>query len=149
MASEHHLLRRQRAVEACLKRFNGKALAWGRDDCVKLAALALRKQGVAVPLLKGVRYSSAATALRRLRALGHDDLAAAMDATGLARIAPAQAWPGDIVALPTPDDDPFGASLMVVVTAGCSRLLGLDGHGRFFVIKPANQFLAAWRVQRG
>lgn len=141
MATEHHLLRRQRAVEACLKRFNGKALAWGRDDCVKLAALALRKQGVAVPLLKGVRYSSATTALRRLRALGHDDLAAAMDATGLARIAPAQAWPGDIVALPT-DDEHWGCALTVAVNNG--RVLGFfDGECQ--PVQPM-KYQCAWRV---
>jgi len=141
MATEHHLLRRQRAVDACLKRFNGQPLLWGREDCVKLAALALRKQGVAVPLLKGVRYSSAATALRRLKALGHDDLVAAMDATGLARIAPAQAWPGDIVALPT-DDERWGCALTVAVNNG--RVLGFF-NGACQPIQPLS-LQSAWRV---
>lgn len=145
----HNLLLRQRAVKACLDRFAGQRLEWGRRDCVKLAALALRKQGVPVPLLKGVRYSSAATGLRRLQELDHDDLAAAVDATGLPRIAPAMALPGDLVALPGRDGDPFAVSLMVVVTAGCARLLGLDGTGRFAVIAPAGLYECAWRVTRG
>lgn len=137
----HNLLLRQRAVKACLDRFAGQPLEWGRRDCVKLAALALRKQGVPVPLLKGVRYSSAATGLRRLQELDHADLAAAVDATGLPRIAPAMAWPGDLVALPS-DEERWGCALTVAVNNG--RVLGVF-DGVFQIVQPLD-FITAWRV---
>ncbi|MFT6460703.1 MAG: hypothetical protein ACJA0Y_000192 [Maricaulis maris] len=148
MRQENNLLVRQRAVDACLKRFAGQALRWGRTDCVKLTALALRKQGVSVPQLKGLRYRSALGAAKALEATGHDNLLAAMDATGLARIAPAAAWPGDIVGLPS-DDDRFDVALTVCVSPGSTRLLSLDGAGRFGVIKPSSLFCGAWRVSNG
>lgn len=148
MPSPHDLLRRKAAADACVRRFAGKPLRWGQTDCVKLAALAMRKQGVTVPLLRGVRYSSETTALRRLRELGFDCLSAAMDATGLVRIAPARALPGDIVGLPT-ESEGFDVSLMVCVAGGSRELLGLDGAGRFAVLRPAEHFVGSWRVPGG
>jgi len=148
MRQENNLLVRQRAVDACLKRFAGQALRWGRTDCVKLTALALRKQGVSVPQLKGLRYRSALGAAKALEATGHDNLLAAMDATGLARIAPAAAWPGDIVGLPS-DDDRFDVALTVCIAPGSNRVLSLDGAARFGVVRPSGMFTGAWRVANG
>ncbi|XBQ15795.1 MAG: hypothetical protein ABL308_12660 [Oceanicaulis sp.] len=146
----HPAAARQRAVSACLKKFDERALSFGKADCVRLAALALRKQGVAIPLLKGVQYRTRVGAMKALAASGFSDLCAAVDALGLARIAPASAWPGDLIAMPTPDGDPFGASLMVVHTAGARRVIGLDGHGVFRVVAPdLSCCLAAWRVDHG
>lgn len=147
---EHGALVRQRAVAACLKKFDGRARKFGQADCVKLAALALRKQRVAVPLLRGVQYRSLTSAVRALQDTGCADLCEAVDALGLARIAPAMTWPGDLIAMPVPDDDPFGASLMVVHTAGARRVLGFDGHGTIRVVQPdLKACLAAWRVSHG
>jgi len=142
-------IRRMAAVEACVQRFVGARLEWGKADCVKLAALSLRKQGVAVPLLKGVRYRSARAAYKRLREQGFETLLDAMDATGCARIAPASIWPGDIVGLPVAEDQPWGCAL--AVAAGNSRLISLDGAGAFAVVAPvpACPPLTAWRVSHG
>ena len=141
------LLARQQAVSACVKRFVGQPLNWGRTDCVKLCALALRKQGHPVPLLKGVRYSSEQTALRRFREQGLSSLCDAVDALGLVKIAPAMAMPGDLIALPTPEGDAFKASLMVVHTAAARRVIGLDGQGAFAVLVPNLELtLACWRT---
>jgi hypothetical protein len=150
-------LARQRAVSACLKKFDGRPQAFGKADCVKLTALALRKQGVAVPLLRGVQYRSLTGAVRALEATGCCDLIAAVDALGLARLegepgepAPARTWAGDVIAMPVPDEDPFGASLMVVHTAGARRVIGFDGEGVIRVVEPdLNLCIAAWRVSGG
>ncbi len=150
-------LARQRAVSACLKKFDGRTLAYGKADCVKLAALALRKQGVAVPLFRGVQYRSLTGAVRALKASGCCDLIAAVDVLGLARLegepgeaAAARTWAGDLIAMPAPDEDPFGASLMVVHTAGARRVIGFDGEGVIRVVEPdLDLCVAAWRVSGG
>ncbi len=141
------LLDRQRATQVCVDRYLGQPLDFKRHDCVRLARLALVKQGVKVGLLKGLRWGSYAGAVKALKASGFKDLIEGMDATGCPRIAPAMAWPGDIVALPSPEKDPFGCSLMIALENG--RLLGLDGQGSFAVIQPAGLYVTAWRVSRG
>ena len=92
-------------------------------------------------MLKGLRYRSAVGAAKALEALGHDSLLAAMDATGLARIAPAAAWPGDIVGLPA-NDDQFDVALTLAI--GNGRVFGLI-DGAFHPSRPL-KFVAAWRV---
>ena len=149
MSQHIDLNARTRAVTACKRKFAGQYLDWGNTDCVKLAALALRKQGVPARILKGVRYSSERTALRRLSEMGFGSLSDAMDATGLVRVPPSRALPGDIVALPAAGQSALDVSLMVCVSAGSKELLGLDGAGRFAIIRPAGQFVAGWRVQDG
>lgn len=143
----HPLLIRAEALRACEAKFLTRPLRWGATDCVKLAALAMRKQGHTVGPLKGVRYRSKAGALKAFRTAGYGDLCAAVDATGLARIAPAMTLPGDLLAMRAPDDDPFGASIAVVHTGAARRLIGLDGQSTFRVVIPDLSFvLAAWRV---
>tara|TARA_R110002073_G_scaffold120601_1_gene262637 strand:- start:14703 stop:15134 length:432 start_codon:yes stop_codon:yes gene_type:complete len=138
----HHMIRRQRAAQAAIDTFLGKPLRWGGADCVRLARFHLHKLGVSVPLLQGVRYRSEARAKVELAALGFETLLEAVDATGFTRIAPAMAWCGDIIALPTPPDAPFDIALNIAV--GNGRLLGLH-QGQFSILQPA-QFVAAWRV---
>lgn len=140
----HPLIRRERAVTACLSRFDGKAYAPGRRDCVRLAAHALRRQGHATPALKGLTWKTEAEAYRLLRKLGHADLPAAVDATGLPRIAPAATLPGDLIAIPSADDCGLGGALMVVVEAGAGRVFGFSG-GVAAVFRPV-EFVCAWRV---
>lgn len=143
----HPMLKRTQAVDACSKRFLNAPLKWGSTDCVKLAALAMRKQGHTVTPLKGVRYRSKTSALKAFKASGFDSLVAGVDATGLTRIAPAMTLPGDLIALRTPDDDPFGASVGVVHTGAARRLITLDGEGTFRVTVPDLDYVvAAWRV---
>jgi len=148
--AEHIMLVRQRAVSVCVKRFNERALAFGSNDCVKMAALALRKQRVTVPLLRGVQYRSKTKALSALKASGCIDLVDAVDRMGFVRIAPAMTWPGDLIAMPASDGDPFGCSLCVVHTAGASRVLAVHEDRVIRVIEPdLSKCLAAWRVSNG
>lgn len=138
----HDLIRRQRAVEACVQRFVGKPYKPGVRDCVKLAGHAMHGMGRRVGLTKGVRYSSEAGALKALRTLGFKSLMEAVDKTGLPRIAPAAALPGDIIAMEADDGNAFGCAL--VVYAGNGRVIGFH-NGMGVVVQPAN-YLAAWRV---
>jgi hypothetical protein len=136
------LLRRQQAVQAAVDRFKGQPLAYGKNDCVRLAAFVLRKMGHRPQLAKAGSYSTALGAARALQHAGFEDLAAAVDALGLPRIAPAAAWVADLVLLPA--EGPFGGALSVAV--GNGRVLGyhedVDGAD---ILQPV-QYLAAWRV---
>lgn len=136
------MIRRQRAAQAAIDTFLNQPLRWGGADCVRMTRFHLHKLGVSVPLLKGVRYRSEARARAELTALGFDTLLTAVDATGFVRIAPAMAWCGDIIALPTAPDAPFDIALNIAV--GNGRLLGLH-QGKFCIVQPA-LFTAAWRV---
>lgn len=142
------LLVRQQAVTACVNRFVGQPLIWGKTDCVKLCALALRKQGHPVPLLKGVRYSSEQTALRRFKEQKLSSLCDAVDALGLVKIAPAMAMPGDLIAMPAGDQNPFGCGLGVVHTPASRRIIAAsDDTQEFRVLAPElSQALCVWRV---
>jgi hypothetical protein len=136
------LLRRQQAAQAAVDRFKGQPLAYGKNDCVRLAAFVLRKMGRRPQLAKAGSYSTALGAARALQRAGFEDLATAVDALGLPRIAPAAAWVADLVLLPA--EGPFGGALSVAV--GNGRVLGyhedVDGAD---ILQPV-QYLAAWRV---
>ncbi|MCG7350042.1 DUF6950 family protein [Sphingomonas sp. ACRSK] len=136
------LLRRQHAAQAAVDRFKGQPLAYGKNDCARLAAFVLRKMGHRPQLAKAGSYRTALGAARALQRSGFEDLAAAIDAIGLPRIAPAAAWVADLVLLPA--EGPFGGALSVAV--GNGRVLGyhedVDGAD---ILQPV-QYLAAWRV---
>lgn len=136
------LLRRQQAAQAAVNRFKGQPLAYGKNDCVRLAAFVLRKMGRRPQLAKAGSYSTALGAVRALERAGFDSLASAVDGLGLPRIAPAAAWVADLVLLPA--EGPFGGALSVAV--GNGRVLGyhedVDGAD---ILQPV-QYLAAWRV---
>lgn len=139
----HDLIRRQRAVEACVQRFVGKPYKPGSRDCVKLAGHAMHMMGRRVGLTKGVRYSSEAGALKAMRTLGFKTLMEAADATGMVRIAPAMALPGDVMALPA--SGAFGCALGVY--AGNNLVLTYqDGHDQCVRVRLEQAPLTAWRV---
>lgn len=137
----HPLLKRQAAVQACLDRFDGKPYKPGTHDCARLAAHAMHKMGVKVPLMKGVKYTTEAGAAKALKAKGFASLAAAVDALGLNRIAPASTLPGDIVAIPT-EAGAFGCALMVKADNG--RVIGFS-DGVCAVFHPV-EMITAWRL---
>lgn len=141
----HERERRARAAQACVDLYLNKPLSWGKRDCITLARTSLHKMGVKVPAeLKGIRWTSLKTAVRRLDELGFNDLDEVMDAVGLAEIAPALAWPGDIVALPGADRHPFCCALTLAV--GNGKLLGFgEGADHCGILKP-HHFHKAWRV---
>jgi len=129
-----------RAAPACIDRFAGKAYEPGKRDCAVLAAHLLHQYGVAVPIMKGLRYSTEAGALRALKRTGCKDIIAAVDSLGLERIAPAAARTGDLVGLPC--EGPWGCALTVAV--GNGRVFGfLDGIAQ---VQIPSAFTAAWRV---
>ncbi|WP_297803388.1 hypothetical protein [uncultured Brevundimonas sp.] len=134
----HTMVKRVEAVEATIARFNGKPLAYGKDDCARMAYFAIRKHGVKTPILKAGAYSSKVGAARALKRMGVKDVIEAVRLLELPEIAPAAALPGDILALPA---EHFGGALMVCV--GNGRAFGYF-DGKFQVGVPA-MFEAAWR----
>lgn len=139
---------RARAAQACVDTYAGKPLELGRFDCVRLARKSLHVQGVATAILKGKRYRSRASALKVLRALDCDGLVEALDSVpGLARIAPAMAFQGDLIAMPAEEGDPFGCALHVWLGEGKS--IGF-AEGRCGIFRPdLSRALTAWRVCHG
>lgn len=139
------LIDRVAAAQAAVDRYLGRPLAWGKDDCVRLAAFALRKQGRAVSLAKGGSYSSLRGALAALDRAGFASLEAAVDAQGLERIAPAFVLPGDLIGLQAAEDGPW---LALTVALGNGRVLGFQ-DGSCKVLQPRLDLAAramAWRV---
>lgn len=138
------LLKRAAATQACMDRFGFKAVEPGVRDCGKLTAHALHKQGRSAKLLNGTRHKTFAGALKYIRRLGFKDLIALMDATGLERVPPAAALPGDIIAMPSEDGDGFGCSLAVALDNG--RVLGLNPASGLIEPMIPHLFICAWRV---
>jgi hypothetical protein len=137
------MLKRAAATQACMDRFAGRPYAPGVRDCGKLAAHALHKVGRRAKLLTAARHTTEAGAVRYIRKAGFNDLVELMDAVlPGARIAPAAALPGDIIAMAMDDGDPFGCSLTVALDNG--RILGFK-DGVCDVLIPS-AFVAAWRV---
>jgi hypothetical protein len=129
-----------RAAQSCIDRFAGKTYEPGKRDCAIMAAHLLHQYGVAVPVMKGLKYSTEAGAARALKRTGFADLIDAVDALGLERIAPAAARTGDLIGMPC--DGPWGCALTVAV--GNGRVFGfLDGVAQ---VQIPSAFTAAWRV---
>lgn len=143
----HEMLKRAATTQACMDRFDGKPLNWTARHCGKLAAHAMHGMGRSAKLLNACRATSAKGAASYLEKVGFASLVELMDATGLERIAPAFARPGDIIAMPAAEDDPFGCSLAVALDNG--RILGFqaDETGRKVcqVLVP-HEFMTAWRL---
>lgn len=129
-----------RAAQACIDRFSGKAYEPGKRDCAVLAAHLLHQYGIAVPIMKGLKYRTEAGAIRALKRTGCKDIVAAVDSLGLERIAPAAARTGDLVGLPC--EGPWGCALTVAV--GNGRVFGFF-NGAAHVFEPL-AFVAAWRA---
>lgn len=138
--------RRAAAVAACRDRFVGKTYDLRANrDCIKLAGHSAHKLGKRISLLKGLRYTTEAGALKAMRQLGFASLIEAADATGLPRIAPAMARPGDWIALKTDDSNSFGCAMTVAFDNG--RVIGfVNGLGAICRVDDPEAYLAAWRV---
>lgn len=89
---------RGQAVDACIARFSGRALNWGKVDCAAIVSHNLRKLGISTSLIKGLKYDSERGALKALKALGVSGLEEAMNRVpGLFPIVPAMATKGDVI----------------------------------------------------
>lgn len=136
------MIRRQQAAQAAVDRFKGQPWELGKTDCVRLAAFVLRKMGHRPRLGKAGSYSTKLGAVRALKRAGYDSLAAALDALGLERIAPAAARVADIVMMP--GEGPFDGALTVAV--GNGRVLGFnEAVGTAEILQPM-EFVGAWRL---
>lgn len=135
---------RQRAVEACIERFNGKPMKWGRIDCGRIVSHNLRHLGIATSLVKGLAYSSEHGALKALRSLGVTGLGGAMDQfDNVFRIPPAMATMGDVIGMKC-DGEVWDMALTVAV--GNGRLLAVSSDQFVRIIQPdLSMALAAWR----
>jgi hypothetical protein len=131
-----------KAAQACIDRFAGKPYEPGKKrDCGRLVCHHLHHLGISVPFLKGHNWTSEAGAFRALRKMGFDQLSQAVDAAGFARIAPARAMVGDIVALPATNP---AWDCVLTVAVGNGRVLGFY-DGRCQVVTP-KEYVTAWRV---
>jgi hypothetical protein len=138
------MLKRQAAVQSCMDRFAFKPVDPGVRDCGKLAGHAMHHMGRSAKLLNGSKHKTLAGAVKYIRGLGFKSLIELMDATGLERIAPAAALPGDIIALPSADGDGFGCSLAVAIDNG--RVLFLNPETGLIEPGTPQLFVCAWRV---
>ena len=136
------MLRRRRAAQAVVDRFKGVPFKYGRNDCARLAAMALRLMGHRSPMAKAGIYHSAVGAVRAMRRLGFDDLVAAIDSVGLARIAPAAALAGDLILIP--GEGAFGGALVMAV--GNGRVLGYHEDCVGAEVLHPVEYLTAWRL---
>jgi hypothetical protein len=135
--------RRVAVATACQDAFTGKPHVWGKRDCLRLARFCLSGMGHKVKLSKIGGYSTARGAVRALRRLGFNSMIDAMDAQGFPRIAPAEAWPADIVGLAA--DDPWRCALTVKLTGGEVFGAWTEGGGVFAPLTPLAP-VAAWRI---
>lgn len=138
------MIKRAAVAQSCMDRFSGREVVAGKRDCGKLTAHAMHGMGRSAKLLTGARHTDWSGALRYIRRKGHADLVSLMDATGLARIAPAAALPGDIIGLPSQPGDGFGCSLTVAL--GNGRVLGLNPTSGLIEPMIPHLFIAAWRL---
>lgn len=139
---DHSLVRKRDAAQATLDQWSKRPFRIGSADCVRMTASHLRRLGYRVKLPPSGSYRTLNSAMKLLRAAGFDGLAAAIDATGLERIAPAATVVGDIMLMPS--DHPMGALAIVI---GNGRILGwtADAPEGATVLQPL-EMITAWRV---
>lgn len=138
-------IRRAGATQTCMNLFADRPMDWkARRHCGRLAAQSMMRMGRNAKLLNACRATTLRGVLAYLRRNKFASLIELMDATGLERIAPAMARPGDIVALPSAPGDGFGCSLTVALSDG-RVLMANELSGRFEPVTP-HIFIAAWRV---
>lgn len=139
------MIKRAAATQACMDLFAGRPNDWReRRHCGRLAAQSLMRMGRSAKVINACRARTLRGVLAYLKRNNFETLVDLMDATGLERIAPAMARPGDIVALPSADDDGFGCSLTVALADG--RVLASNPLTGLFEPMTPHVFVAAWRV---
>lgn len=134
------LVERVAAVSRTQAEFQDRVFALGDRDCALLGAFHLTALGRPDPLAKVRDYDSASSAVRALRKAGFDQLSAAVDAQGLARIGLASALVGDLLAFPA--ERPFDVALGVHLGGG-HALAFCDG---VCLVGATSAALFGWRV---
>lgn len=139
-----NLIARQAITAETIRRWQGRAFAWGTADCVRLVLCHLKRCGARPAIGTAGTWRTALGAARALNRAGFANLGEALDILPLARIAPAAALIGDVVQLPSPDR--FEA---LAIALGNGRVLAwIEGHddAGCTVLQPIAPPLAAWRV---
>lgn len=133
--------KRVQVIEAVAAKYTGRPLVLGSDDCVHMIAFGLKEYGIKTGLSKYGDYTTPAGARRALRKAGYMSLTEAVSGHGFFELdAPAMAWPGDIIAMPSDDDEHQALAWM----ASNGRAFG-NWNGIFQYFQPL-AFKAAWRV---
>jgi len=153
------LLARRDAAQAALDAFLGQPFAWGRADCVRLAAAVLNHHGRPTDLNRAGAWDSPLKARRALKRLGYAGLGEAVDGQGLPRIGYAFHLVGDLVGLPIGYafhlvgdlvglPAPEGWDVSLGVALGNGRVLAFSPHDNLGgVLEPGPEdILACWRV---
>jgi hypothetical protein len=119
-------------------------MAWGESDCAQMVAAVCRSYGLPCPIEHVEPYSTEAQAYQRLLTDGYASLTEWMATLGTL-VAPASAWPGDILGFEA-DDPRWACSLALMLTA--KRGLALDPDtGKWSQIDLSTSVpIAAWRV---
>jgi hypothetical protein len=134
--------RRVAAAQKTVDRFKDQPFQWGRFDCFQLVAFHCRVAGRPLKAAPKIgRYASLLTGVKRLRKLGYHDIPALLDGV-FERIAPAAALAGDIIQMPSEDDDVGG----VTVCVGNGRVIGYHEDVVGACILQPLEMKAAWRV---
>ena len=94
-------------MSAVRDKYNGCSFELGSEnDCAHMIAFGLKRYGLKCSIDKYGSYSTEAGARARLHKAGFSSLADAVDGLGLFRLESAAfAWPGDIIAFKSDDDD--------------------------------------------
>lgn len=137
--------RRVAATEATLARFRDQPFAWGRHDCARMVMFHVRQLGWKPRVAKAGSYSTALGARRALARAGFDSLAAAIDAHGLPRIAPARVLVGDLILSATDEEQNHGIDV-VGIALGNGRVLGWHTEADGATALQPLEILAAWQV---
>lgn len=132
------LVKRMRATQKSLDRFQGRAFIDWKFDCLQLIAGHAKHMGKP---LKVPRYSSAATAAAALREMGFKSLGEAMDAH-FERIAASDVLLGDIVEGPGAN----GFSSLGIALGG-GRALGFHEEVPFCDVVHPTIVTGAWRIR--
>ena len=138
------LIARHRVTAETVKRWQGRAFAWGKADCVRLVVCHLGRCGLPSPLGKAGTWGSAVGAAKALQRMGHASVADALDALGLPRITPARAMVGDIVALPS--EDHFDALGIVLGNGRVLAWIGGDADQGCAVLQPLLPPATVWQL---
>lgn len=134
--------RRVAAAQKTKDRFDGQPWKPGKFDCWQMGAFHCRAIGKPLKLAPKIGvYHSIVGGVRKLRRLGYHNLPAVFD-EAFQRIAPAAAIAGDIVQLPSEDDDVGG----ITIAMGNGRVLGFHEYTGGACIMQPFEMVAAWRV---
>jgi hypothetical protein len=135
------MVRRRDAAQKTLDTWSKRPMKLGTSDCVRMVAAHLRMLGYRIKLPPSGSYRTINSAKKALRERGFETVADALDALGLARIAPAAAAIGDIVMLPSADGlGAFGVAL------GNGRIASYHEDVSTAAVVQPIEYVAAWRV---